>query len=38
VKKKVKYDLLYIKKMCLWTDLQILARTCVVVVTGKGAH
>ncbi len=38
VKKKVKYDLLYIKKMCLLTDLDILARTFGVVVTGKGAN
>ena len=38
VKKKIKYDLLYIRKMCLWTDLRILAQTCAVVVTGKGAR
>jgi lipopolysaccharide/colanic/teichoic acid biosynthesis glycosyltransferase len=38
VKKKVKYDILYIKKMCLLTDLRILAQTCVVVLTGKGAN
>lgn len=38
VKKKIKYDLLYIKKMCLLTDLRILANTCVVVITGKGAR
>lgn len=37
VKKKVKYDLLYIKRMCMLTDLDILARTFVVVLTGKGA-
>lgn len=38
VKKKIKYDILYIKKMCLLVDLRILAQTCVVVVTGKGAR
>ena len=38
VKKKIKYDCLYIKKMCLLVDLRILARTCLVVVTGKGAR
>lgn len=38
VKKKIKYDLLYIRKMCLWVDLRIMARTFVVVLTGRGAH
>lgn len=38
VRKKVKYDLMYIKKMCLWTDLRIFFRTFRVVVTGEGAH
>jgi len=38
VKKKIKYDVLYIKKMCLLVDLRILANTCVVVITGKGAR
>lgn len=38
VKKKIKYDLLYIKKMCLWVDLRIMAQTFVVVLTGKGAN
>ena len=38
VRKKVKYDLLYIKKMCLWVDLRIFARTFVVVLTGRGAR
>ena len=37
VKKKIKYDVLYIKKMCLLADLQILAQTFRVVLTGKGA-
>jgi lipopolysaccharide/colanic/teichoic acid biosynthesis glycosyltransferase len=37
VKKKVKYDLLYIRKMCLLADLDILAQTFVVVLTGRGA-
>lgn len=35
VKKKIKFDLLYIRKMCLWTDLTIIGRTFAVVVTGK---
>ncbi|HRZ40558.1 MAG TPA: exopolysaccharide biosynthesis polyprenyl glycosylphosphotransferase [Candidatus Omnitrophota bacterium] len=38
VRKKVKYDLMYIKKVCLWTDLRIFFRTFRVVVTGEGAH
>jgi lipopolysaccharide/colanic/teichoic acid biosynthesis glycosyltransferase len=38
VRKKVKYDILYIKKMCLGTDLQIIGRTIIVVLTGFGAH
>ncbi|MFH0827577.1 MAG: exopolysaccharide biosynthesis polyprenyl glycosylphosphotransferase [Candidatus Omnitrophota bacterium] len=38
VKKKVKYDLLYIRRMCLWTDLNIMAQTVGVVLTGKGAN
>lgn len=38
VKKKIKLDLLYIKEMCVLTDLRILARTVFVVLTGKGAR
>jgi len=38
VKKKIKYDLLYIREMCLMVDLRILARTFVVVLTGRGAR
>ena len=38
VKKKLKYDLLYIKKMTLWADLSILFRTVRVVITGEGAR
>lgn len=38
VKKKIKYDLLYIKKKCLSADLKILAQTFVVVFTGRGAN
>jgi lipopolysaccharide/colanic/teichoic acid biosynthesis glycosyltransferase len=38
VKKKVKYDLLYIRKKGLWTDLGIMAQTFGVVLTGKGAN
>jgi len=38
VKKKIKFDLLYIKRMCLLVDLRILANTIVVVLTGRGAR
>jgi lipopolysaccharide/colanic/teichoic acid biosynthesis glycosyltransferase len=38
VKKKIKYDLLYIRKMCLLVDLRILLQTLIVVATGKGAR
>ena len=38
VRKKIKYDLLYIKNMCLWTDIRILVRTVRVVLTGEGAR
>lgn len=38
VKKKVKYDLLYIREMCLMVDVRILLRTLIVAVTGRGAR
>lgn len=38
VKKKVKYDLLYIKKMCFWADINIILRTVRVMITGEGAR
>ncbi len=38
VKKKVKYDLLYIREMCLMVDIRILFRTIIVAMTGKGAR
>jgi len=38
VKRKIKLDLLYIRKMCLWVDVRILAMTVVAVLTGKGAR
>lgn len=38
VRKKIHYDILYIKKLCFWTDLRILFRTFKVVLTGEGAH
>ncbi len=38
VRKKVKYDILYIKKMCWLVEMRIMALTCVVMITGKGAR
>ena len=38
VKKKLKYDILYVKKMCLWSDFNIILRTVRVVLTGEGAR
>jgi len=38
VKKKIKYDLLYIRRMCLRADLRIMAQTCLAVLTGRGAR
>jgi len=38
VRKKVKFDLLYIKRMCFLTDLRILLGTISVVLTGRGAR
>lgn len=38
VRKKVKYDLLYIKKMCWLVEMRILALTCVVILTGKAVR
>ena len=38
VKKKLKYDLFYVKKMCLQADFNIIMRTFRVVVTGEGAR
>jgi lipopolysaccharide/colanic/teichoic acid biosynthesis glycosyltransferase len=35
VKAKVKYDLLYIKKMCWMAEMRIVALTCVVMITGR---
>lgn len=37
VVRKVHYDLEYIRNRSIWQDMRILARTVVVVVTGKGA-
>ncbi len=37
VRKKIKYDVLYIKNVCFWTDLNIILKTVRVVVTGSGA-
>lgn len=36
VKRKLRFDLLYIRRMCLTLDLQILAWTLLVIVTGRG--
>jgi len=38
VKKKLKYDLLYIRKLNVWSDLRIFFRTFRVVLTGEGAR
>ena len=38
VRKKVKYDLLYIREMCFLVDLRILLRTIIVAASGKGAR
>lgn len=37
VRRKVMYDLHYIKKRSIWQDIKILLQTVVVVITGKGA-
>lgn len=36
-KRKVAYDLLYLRNCCLLNDLKIMLRTVLVVITGKGA-
>ena len=38
VKKKIRYDLLYIRKLSLWTDFKIALNTFRVVLTGHGAR
>lgn len=38
VRRKVKFDILYIKRMCFLTDLRILFATVAVVLTGRGAR
>jgi len=37
VREKVRFDLTYIRGWSVWTDVRILLKTVVVVVTGKGA-
>lgn len=37
VKEKINYDVTYIRNMSLWSDIKIMARTVIVVFTGKGA-
>ncbi|MCB2202108.1 sugar transferase [bacterium] len=37
VKEKIGHDVEYIRTMSLWTDVKIMARTVIVVFTGKGA-
>ncbi|MDA9779283.1 sugar transferase [Rubripirellula sp.] len=36
-KRKVQYDLLYLRNCCVLNDIKILMRTVIVVLTGKGA-
>jgi len=38
VSKKLKHDFQYIENQSLFLDMEILARTVIVVLTGKGAH
>lgn len=38
VRRKVKFDLLYIKRMCFLTDMRIFFVTVLVVLTGRGAR
>lgn len=38
LKKKLRFDIQYIKALTIWTDLKIVMKTFVVVLTGKGAH
>ncbi len=38
VRKKVKLDLMYMRKMCVMTDIRILLLTIIVSVLGKGAR
>ena len=38
VRKKVKYDILYIKNICFLTDIRIILRTFRVILTGFGAR
>ncbi len=38
VKRKLRFDLLYMKRMCLMLDARILAWTFLVVVTGRGVR
>ena len=37
VVRKVRYDLEYIEKRSVWTDIKIMLKTVIVVITGKGA-
>lgn len=37
-RKKVSYDLAYIRHWSVWADLKIMIKTVAVVFTGKGAH
>lgn len=38
VKKKIKYDLMYIKRMCWLIEIKILAQTFIAVVSNKGTR
>lgn len=38
LKRKLRFDIQYIKALTIWIDLKIVLKTFVVVLTGKGAH
>ena len=38
IKDRVEQDVAYVKSWSLWLDLQIIAKTLIIVSTGKNAH